>query len=119
MAHRVEIYDEAMTDVLDVRYYCSDAHAKKDPDYSGWNGGHEVYDIPQWCGTCNEAIGYYRWINGTKCIEWVSPEQQEEEQLAEAQAECDKQTHIDEAPLKVTLKVLGLALAKEMKKDLS
>jgi len=113
MTHRVEIYDEGGQDVIDVRYYCSDAHAKKDPDYSGWNGCHEIYDKPQWCSTCNEALGFYRWNPDTKYNEWVSPEQQE------AEAECDKQTHINEAPLKVTLKVLGLALAKEMKKDLS
>lgn len=46
-------------------------------------------------------------------------QEQEQEQLAE----CDKYdtpaTPIKETPLKVTLSLLGSALAKEMQKDLS
>lgn len=118
MTHRVEIYDTVTGDAVDARYYCSDRCAKYDPDYSGWNGCNEIHDNPQQCGTCNEFLGYWRWNYDTNNSEWVSPEQQEQEYVAEMQAECDLQTHTIEAPLKVTLKMLGEALAKEMQKDL-
>lgn len=118
MANIVTIEDP-QGEVVDINYYCSDGCAKYDPDYAGWNGCNEIHDHPQWCGTCNESLGYWRYNYDTKQSEWVSPDQQEQERLAEAQAECDKwEDQNNKTPLSKTLSILGKALAKEMEKDL-
>ena len=75
MTHRVEIYevDEAgnFVDVIGARYYCSDEHAKLDPDYDGWNGSVDAFS-PAQC-PCGERLTWYRWNFSTHDQETVLP----------------------------------------------
>lgn len=58
MAHLVTI-DDADGNVIDARWYCSDACARADFSYAGWNGCHVVstdYGLIT-CGNCQASIG--------------------------------------------------------------
>lgn len=50
--HYVEVLADHGLDYADVRVYCSDACARTDPDYAGWNGGHENPDAAEYCVAC-------------------------------------------------------------------
>ena len=54
MANAVLIED-ATGDVVDVRYYCSDVHARDDEDYAGWYGC-TAPSVDVECPTCGEQI---------------------------------------------------------------
>jgi len=67
MSHRIEVVIDEQ--VVDAIYYCSDACAKTDKNYEGWNGCNDVYQ-PETC-VCGERLGWYRWNYETKNQEYV------------------------------------------------
>ena len=77
MAHLV-IIEDSNGEVVNLAYFCSDEHAQEHDNYAGWYGCHEIHDTPQTCETCGQELGYF-----TSGGEWVTPEEQRRERLAE------------------------------------
>jgi len=80
MAHIVLIEDEH-GEVAEAVYFCSDHCAKTHSAYAGWNGCNEVYDNPQWCGSCGEPLGYwtFNYDGAVPTQYWVEPKNQKVE----------------------------------------
>lgn len=55
MVHIERIEDES-GDLVDLNYYCSDScNKKKNKNYGGWDGCHEIHH-PEVCNNCGEEL---------------------------------------------------------------